>query len=157
MFDVELVGKIGSMALINKENNTVLLQRRSANKKLNPNKLALCAGHVVENETIEEALKKEANEEIGINIDKYKVYKLTTIKRTEPSNHCFSHHFYILEYIPLETLKIQKEELSEVLYMDYDKVKALAMNNSDEIVFKWTDAYKTAFELLDEVVFNKDK
>ena len=85
--------------IIDKERNSVLLQRRSPNKKLNPNKLGLCAGHVVENETIEEALRKEASEEIGINIDNYKVYTLTTIKRMEPSNYCFAHHFYILDYI----------------------------------------------------------
>lgn len=81
--------------IIDNENKKVLLQRRSPNKKQNPNKLALCAGHVVGDETIDEALRKEAQEEIGINIDNYDVKKLTTIKRTEPQNYCFSHHFYI--------------------------------------------------------------
>ena len=54
--------------IIDKENKKVLLQRRSPNKKQNPNKLALCAGHVVGNETIDEALEKESNEELGLDI-----------------------------------------------------------------------------------------
>ena len=138
--------------IIDKENKKVLLQRRSPNKKQNPNKLALCAGHVVGEESIDEALRKEAQEEIGINIDYYDVKNLTTIKRTEPQNHCFSHHFYILEKIPLENFTIQKEELSEVLYMDYNQLKQLVMSNSDEVVFKWNEAYQKLFAILDKII-----
>ena len=68
--------------IIDKENKRVLLQKRSPLKKQNPNKLALCAGHVVSGETIEEALKKEAKEEINIDITNYDVKKLKIIKRT---------------------------------------------------------------------------
>ena len=138
--------------IIDKENKKVLLQRRSPNKKQNPNKLALCAGHIVENETIDEALRKEAQEEIGINIDNYEVKELATIKRTEPQNYCFSHHFYILEKIPLDNLTIQKEELSEVVYVDYNQLKRLVMTNSDEVVFKWNNSYQKIFELLDKII-----
>lgn len=138
--------------IIDKENKQVLLQRRSPNKKQNPNKLALCAGHVVGDESIDEALRKEAKEEIGINVDNYDVKQLTTIKRTEPYNYCFSHHFYILGKIPLHTFNIQKEELSEVLYMDYDLLKQLVMSNSDEVVFKWNEAYQKLFGLLDKII-----
>ena len=140
--------------IIDKENKKVLLQRRNPNKKQNPNKLALCAGHVVGNETIEEALKKEAYEEIGIDISNYDVKELTAIKRTEPKNYCFSHHFYILNAIPVNKFKIQKEELSEVLYMDYEELKQMVKNNSDEVVFKWNEAYKTLFSLLDNIIYN---
>ena len=140
--------------IIDKKNKKVLLQRRSPNKKQNPNKLALCAGHVVGDETLEIALRKEAQEEIGINIDKYKVKELTTIKRTEPKNYCFSHHYYICEAIPIKAFKIQKEELSEVLYMDYKQLKQLVKENSDEVVFKWNEAYQKVFALLDEIIYN---
>ena len=140
--------------IIDKENKQVLLQRRSKNKKSNPNKLALCAGHVVENETIDEALKKEAFEEIGIDISNYQVHKLDIIKRVEPKNHNFSHHFYILERIPVTSMTIQKEELSEVLYVDYELVKNMTKTESDEIVFKWTQAYQRVFEKLDKIILN---
>lgn len=138
--------------IIDKENKQVLLQRRSPNKKSNPNKLALCAGHVVEDETIEEALKKEAFEEIGIDISNYQVHKLGVIKRIEPNNHNFSHHFYILKRIPIEAMTIQQEELTEVLYVNYETVKNMAKTESNEIVFKWTEAYQKVFAKLDEII-----
>ena len=137
--------------IIDKENKKVLLQRRSPNKKQNPNKLALCAGHVVGNENIAEALEKEAKEELGLDIKNYDVKKLISIKRTVPRNHCFSHHYYICKTIPIETFTIQKEELSEVLYMDYEHLKQLVKQNSDEVVFNW-EAYEPVFNKLDEII-----
>ncbi len=138
--------------IIDKKNKTILLQRRSPNKKQNPNKLALCAGHVVKGENVLTALKKEAQEELGINIKNYNVNYLTTIKRTEPSNRCFSHHYYILESIPIAKFKIQKEELSEVLYLNYDKLKQMVKDGSNEVVFNWNDEYKRLFSLLDKII-----
>ena len=137
--------------IIDKENKKVLLQRRSPNKKQNPNKLALCAGHVVGKETLKEALEKEAKEELGIDIKDCNVKKLITIKRTVPRNHCFIHHYYISKAIPIENITIQKEELSEVLYMDYEHLKSLVKQNRDEVVFKWDD-YKPVFNKLDEII-----
>lgn len=138
--------------IIDSKNKKVLLQRRSPNKKQNPNKLALCAGHVLLDETIEDALKKEASEEIGIDIEKYDVQKLAIVKRTEPNNYCFSHHYYIDKYIPIEKFKIQEEELTEVLYVDYEKLKDMVKQGSDEVVFKWNDVYKKVFDLLDKII-----
>ena len=137
--------------IIDKENKKVLLQRRSPNKKQNPNKLALCAGHVVGDETIDEALEKEANEELGLDIKNFKVKKLITIKRTKPRNYCFIHHYYIGKAIPIENITIQKEELSEVLYMDYEHLKQLVKQNSDKVVFNWED-YEPVFNRLDEII-----
>lgn len=138
--------------IIDKENKQVLLERRSPTKKLYPNKLALCAGHVVENETILDALYKEAEEELGLNLNNYKVSELMTVKRIEPENCCFSHHFYILNKIPLNQMKIQIEELTEVIYMDYSKLKELVESGSEEISLKWNDANKSLFEKLDKII-----
>ena len=139
--------------IIDKENKKVLVQRRSAYKKQNPNKLALCAGHVVANETIEEALFKEAKEEIGINLNKFKVNKLTTIKRIEPQNYCFSHHYYIMSNIPQEDFTIQEEELSEVFYIDYEQLKNLIKINNEDVAIKWNTEIERVFILLDEVIY----
>ena len=138
--------------IIDKENKKVLVQRRSPNKKQNPNKLAICAGHVVADETVEEALLKESKEEIGIDAQNYEVFKLATVKVTKPQNHCFCHHYYIEANIPLENFVIQEEELSEVFYMDYLKLKALVMANDDEVAFKWTEENKKIFDLLDKII-----
>lgn len=139
--------------IIDKENKRILLQRRSPDKKQNPNKLALCAGHVTGSETIEEALAKEAKEELGLDINNYDVKKLITIRRTAPQNYCFSHHYYICKTIPIGSFIIQKEELSEVLYMDYEYLKQLVRQNSDEIVFKW-EVYEPVFKKLDGIMWS---
>ena len=137
--------------IIDKENKRVLLQRRSPNKKQNPNKLAICAGHVVGNETINEALEKEVKEELGLDIKDCDVNKLLTIKRASPQNYCFSHHYYICKTIPIESFIIQKEELTEVLYMDYEHLKQLVKQNCDEIALKW-EVYEPVFNKLDEII-----
>ncbi len=140
--------------IINLKNKTVLLQKRSHNKKINPDKYALCAGHVVGEETIEEALFKEAQEEIGLDLNQYVYKPLCIVKRTEPRNHCFSHHFYLIADIPVEEYVIQKEELSKVKYIDYETLKTLVKNNDETIVFKWNDVYKEVFAKLDEIFYN---
>lgn len=137
--------------VINSKNNTVLLQRRSPNKASNPNKLAVCAGHVSAGETVLEALYKEAQEEIGINLDEYNFSFLDKVKVYSPTNCCFSHHYYIDAEISLDEFVIQKEELSEVLYMDYEKLKNLAKNNDSSIVFQWKEPYINIFNKLDEL------
>ena len=78
--------------IIDKENKQVLVQRRSKFKKQNPNKIGLCAGHVVAGETIMEALEKEAQEEIGINIKDFDLKQILRVKRQEKNNYCFSFH-----------------------------------------------------------------
>lgn len=140
--------------IINKDKKQVLLQKRSPFKKINPNKFGLCAGHVVEDETIDEALKKEAFEEIGLDISKFDVKELAVIKRIKPNNHHFSHHYYILADIPLSNLTIQQEELSELKYLDYEELKSLVKQNSDKVVFKWNEVYKLIFNKLDEIIYN---
>ena len=46
----------------------VLFQKRSANKKYNPNKWALCASLVVAGESIEEGAIRKIKEELGIDV-----------------------------------------------------------------------------------------
>ena len=46
----------------------ILLEKRSANKRFNPNKWGLCAGHVDAYETLEEAALREIKEEVGLDV-----------------------------------------------------------------------------------------
>ncbi len=140
--------------IIDKNNKKILLQRRNKNKLSNPNKLAICAGHVVEDETIQEALFKEAQEELGLDLKRYKFKRLITIKKESPKNYCFSHHFYIIAQIPISDFKIQEEELSEVLYMDYDELLARVKNGDEEVVFKWNETYKIVFDMITKIILD---
>lgn len=138
--------------IIDKESKLVLVQRRSRYKKQNPNKLGLCAGHVVAGETILEALQKEAYEEIGIDINKYEVKEILRIKRQEKTNHCFSYHFGIFDKIPVDMFTIQEEELSEVFYMDYEELKERIKKADPEIAVVWSEDIKLLFGEIDKLI-----
>lgn len=151
--DNELWHNEVALWIINPKTKEVLMQRRSPNKRINPNKLGICAGHVVADESIDEALKKEAGEEIGIDIEKFDVKQLIIRKREEKCNFNFSHNFYILAEIPLSDFTIQEEELSELIYMDYEKLKELSKIENNETVFEFKKA-KNVFDALDKIMEN---
>ena len=46
----------------------ILLQKRAATKRFNPNKWGLCAGHVDSGENIEISALRELEEEVGIKL-----------------------------------------------------------------------------------------
>ena len=54
--------------LIINNKKQVLLQKRSANKRFEPNKWSLCAGHVGAKESLESAAIRELKEEVGIDL-----------------------------------------------------------------------------------------
>lgn len=139
--------------IIDKDSKQVLVQRRSKLKKQNPNKIALCAGHVVAGETIIEGLRKEAFEEIGIDIDKFDVKEILRVKRQEKNNYCFSYHYCILKKIPIKKFKIQEEELSEVFYMDYEKLKAMIKNSDPEVAIFWSEDVARLFAEIDKIIY----
>ena len=138
--------------IIDKQNKSVLLERRSANKKLDPNKLAPVAGHVSEYETLEEALFRETLEEIGVDVSSYEIKKLCAYKVETESNCCFQHHYYTYAKLKTEELKIQLSELSEVLYVDYLELKHKMLTDDDDTVFKKSVNHVKLFECLDKVV-----
>ena len=56
-------------AVLLKDENTVLLPKRSNNLKNMPNKYEFPGGKVEKNESLKEALKRELNEELSINVN----------------------------------------------------------------------------------------
>ena len=61
--------------ILNLENNSVLLQKRSPNKRIGANLWGLTAGHVAADETIRQALFREVEEELGLDLKEYKILK----------------------------------------------------------------------------------
>lgn len=64
------------LVIIN-NNNQVLLQKRSKNKKVNSGKWGICGGKVNLGETKKDAVIRETFEEIGIKINKEELLPLT--------------------------------------------------------------------------------
>ena len=114
------------------EKKQVLLQKRSASKRFDPNKWGSCAGHVPANETLIDSALRELKEEVGMDITKAEIHCLIEkeILKKETNSHII-YSYYIKSNIKEEDFTIQKEELSEVKWFDIDKlikmIKAQAM------------------------------
>ena len=66
MAQSEGLDRVDVVALIVQKNNKVLLERRKKNRKVDPGKIAIPGGHVESSETLEQACKRELEEELGL-------------------------------------------------------------------------------------------
>ena len=119
------------------DNNQVLLQKRSASKRFDPNKWALCAGHVDSGESLSSAAIREIKEEVGITITERELhpYKEREFIIKESNSH-INYYYYIKSNKDEVDFVIQEEELSEVKWFDIDKVIEMIRNHDESIVFK---------------------
>lgn len=132
-------------------NQEVLLQKRSANKRFDPNKWALCAGHVDYHERLIDAAKREVKEEIGIDLldsDLHSFGEKDFI--LGDSNSHVNYYYYAIVNQNEEDFVIQKEELSEVKWFAISKVIEMLENHDPSIVF--TKKRKHLFEYLKRTV-----
>lgn len=123
-------------AFIINNKKQVLLQKRSANKRFNPNKWALCAGHVDAYESLEDAILREIKEEVGLDISKDDLRQFGKREFTiGNSNSHITYFYYIRSNLNEKDIIIQKEELSEVKWFDIDEVIELIKKNDNSTVF----------------------
>ncbi|MDR3250009.1 MAG: NUDIX domain-containing protein [Mycoplasmataceae bacterium] len=136
--------------IINKKNMTILLEHRSPDKTKNPDRWCLVGGHIANDETPSQAAINEVKEEIGIKL-KRKEVKFLCI--TPPVNNAksFTYHFYFISNKIFNWFKIQKEELTEIRYINYNDWKKLVKHGSDKVAPKW-NKYKIAFDLMDQIL-----
>ena len=123
-------------AFIINDKEQVLLHKRSANKRFNPNKWALCAGHVDAHESLENAILREIKEEVGLDISIDDLHQLGEREFTiRDSNSHITYFYYIRSNLNEKDFIIQKEELSEVKWFDIDEVIDMIKKNDSSIVF----------------------
>jgi len=115
----------------------VLLQKRSANKRFNPNKWALCAGHVDAGESLESAALRELKEEVGMDITKNNLKSFAEREFTiKDSNSHITYFYYTKSNLNEKDFIIQKEELSEVKWFNIDEVIDMIKSKDDSTVFR---------------------
>lgn len=136
-----------SVFIINNKKQ-VLLQKRAATKRFNPNKYGSCAGHVNSGESIEDTALREIEEEIGLKVAKkdLKILDKMELRKGETNSH-ITRVFYVI--CNENNFKIQEEELSKVKWFDIDDVINMIKNNDDRITFKMDRLYQ--FEKLREL------
>jgi len=135
-------------------NKELLVQRRSASKDVYPNKLYISvAGHPISGEEEIESIKREFEEEIGIELDTNKLQYLFTFsqKVVENNGKFIDNQFYDVYLIEIdldiEKLKLQEEEVSEVrniYYKDFEKM----IKDKDKDIVNHPEEWEKLFKIL---------
>ena len=107
----------------------MLLQKRSSNKKYNPNKLAPLAGGVIHGESVEDAALREVREELGVSLTMNDLNILV-------ENADLTRIYYIVLNMKENEFVIQKEELDSVKWYDIDDVIGMIKNHDENITIK---------------------
>lgn len=114
-------------------NKEILLQKRSPNKRYSPNKYGLCAGHVMANEKLIDALMREIKEEIGITVKEEDLIPLGNKEYFhDTTNSHITYFYYILLDLNIDEFTIQEEELTEVRWFKIDEIIDI-VNSSNNI------------------------
>lgn len=128
-------------AFIINDKGEILLQKRSNNKKLWPNKWDVpVGGHVDSGEFGFQALIREAKEELGIDVYENEVKYLLGSRSTNLSGDIINNHFnecYIItKSIDLKDIVIDENEVSDVKYFSKEEVLKRIDSNYDGLTEK---------------------
>jgi isopentenyl-diphosphate delta-isomerase len=118
--------------ILEDENGTLLLQKRSPKKALYPNRWTNAAsGHVDEGETYEIAAPRELKEEIGITVPLEYVGKFL-IQRKEGDKTINQFNGVFKGHVPHDTpFRLEPEEVSEVRWFTVDELREKVASNPE--------------------------
>lgn len=117
--------------IINSDNK-ILIQRRSKEKKFEPNVWAMTGGNVISGESFENALKRELKEELDIDLDLEKVTCFTKVK----GKNAIIKQYLIRQDYDISKMKYQTSEVSEVKWASWDEINELD-KNKEFITLRW--------------------
>lgn len=113
-----------SVIFIKNKDEKYLIQKTSKEKG---NRFSSTGGHVIHGENGLETIKRELNEELGINSQDEKIKYVDTFKY--PTKNCiFNVYLLEVEEIDLSKIKLQKEEVEEVKFLTSKEIKKIIDN-----------------------------
>ncbi|MCI9234286.1 MAG: NUDIX domain-containing protein [Bacilli bacterium] len=114
--------RIVNLWIINPNTKQILIQKRSNNKDVSPNKWDLTSGgHVEAGETSLEAIIRETKEELGIDISNDKILKVFEVKYDKMKRNFVD--VYLLEKdVSIKDIKLQYDEVSDVRYFSLEEL-----------------------------------
>ena len=126
--------------VIDKDSN-VLLQKRSCNKKLWPNKWDVTVGgHVDSGEFGMDTIIRECKEELGIDVQpseiRYIVSSTSVYEKGGYANKHYDECYLIMKDIDILKLKLQKDEVSDVKYFSKNELMERINNNYEGLTEK---------------------
>lgn len=109
----------------------IVLQHRDKNAPTRKNMWALFGGGIDEGETPEQAVRREAKEELGINLKNLRFFK----KYEQSESYGLSEKFVFLADLEnsVEELKKQQEEGDGLGLFSFDEIKKLGMHENDMV------------------------
>ena len=113
---MSILNVVGAVLINNKK---ILLPKRSANLKKFPNKYEFPGGKVEEGESLKKALKRELNEELGIDVDENDIIGF-------PENELKTEKFILTIFCVSKwknELTLNPEISSEIIEVDFDELK----------------------------------
>ena len=114
--------------------NEILIQQRSNNKKLWPDKWDITAGgHVDAGKFGYEAVIRETKEEIGIDISDDCITKVLEVKPNEKKPK-FTDIYFVIKEVDIDDIKLQLEEVSEVKYVSLDELVEIYRNDNPDFI-----------------------
>ncbi|MCI8352355.1 MAG: NUDIX domain-containing protein [Clostridia bacterium] len=131
--------------IINSENK-ILIQKRSKNKKLEPNVWAMTGGSVIMGENSLEAIVRETKEELGINVDSNKLKLITKFK----TGNVWIDTYLLKDDYEISKMKFQKEEVTDAKWATYNEIDEL-VNKEMFIKHRW----EFVSEILKKEINNK--
>lgn len=145
-------------AFIMNTKGEILLQQRSATKKLWPNKWDVTVGgHVEAGEFGRQALLRECKEELGIDLNdsdiRFLVSSTSVYNKDGYINNHYDECYLIFKDIDLTKLNLQEKEVADVRYFSKDEIID-RINNSYEGLTEKTVSWNICKKILESSYLN---
>lgn len=153
MHDRGILHREVALFLINSKHE-VLMERRSPNKRFNPNCWGLIAGHVDAFESINSAMLRELKEEVGLEatFDDLLLFDCI-LHQSSNRNSCLSYEYFMRCDKNIEDFVIQVEELSEVKWVPFEEFKEKSLREDETYTFRATKENIEKLEKLERLVY----